>query len=140
MGELMTAKDLAVFAGNASADQDGKFVDEDTRLYAIDHPPFITVAPDRAEKLYGLKPPKGAVADWNREVPTNGLLETWEKVNYEKQYKNMLSFNPQAEKDLFEIRMALKAKDVCIVSGSPLYPYCPRGIVYRKLTEELNNG
>lgn len=137
MGELMTAFDLSTYGDIGPADQDGMTVENDTVLYWIEQPPFITTPPDRAEPLYGLKPPKSATEDWNREVPTNTLDETWEKTDYKQQYLDMLDFNPQAKKDLFELRMRLKIDDVCIISGSPLYPKCPRGIVYELLKGEM---
>lgn len=136
----MTARDLHAFSDVAEADQEGKMMDSDTKLFSIDHPPYITVAPDRATHLHGLEPRKDATADWNRAFPevdySVTVPEIWDRINYEKNYRNMLNFNPEAEKDLFNIRMALKTRDVCIVSGSPTYPYCPRKIVYDVIKEE----
>jgi len=137
----MTAKDMATFSDVAEADQDGKRVTEDTELFAIEHPPFITTAPRRAESLHGLKPPKNATSDFKRgmaEVSYDAKVpEVMKEIKYEKQYKKMLNFNPEAEKELFRIKMLLKTRDVCIISGSPTYPYCPRKIVYDMVMEDI---
>jgi len=140
MGKLMTAKSTQVHSDAGEADQNHT-VTSDVSLYAIDQPPFITVPPVNCTELNALSPPDRLVSDWNRLIPENSIMETWEKTNYEERYRNFIEDDFMAQKQIDIIEGELEENDVCIISGSSLYPLCPRRILYEIITgKEIYHG
>lgn len=133
----MTAYSLAVMGeGTSEADQKGLFVEDDTEVFRISHPPWINIC-RRGKEMESLSPPRQLSEDWNRNVAELGPYETWEEINYEKKYYEHIEFSPAAEKALRKLRMLCKARDVCIVCGDPYYELCPRRLIYERVQEQL---
>jgi len=138
---LYTAQDIALAADVAEADQSGEQVDKGMEIYSIEHPPFITVTPAFCHELDELTPPDKLVADWNRLVPEMELMEAWQESNYEQRYKEYLEDSFTADKQLEELSSASDDGGVCLISGSTMYPLCPRRILYEMITgKEVYHG
>ena len=135
MGEFMTTHCVALGEGVSEADQPGKRVDEDTKVFAITHPPWYTISNRIDERLEGLNPPRQLTEDWNRNVAELGPYQTWEEIDFEKRYIQHIELAPPAEAALRKIKMLLNVGDVCLVCGDRCYDLCPRRLVYERIQE-----
>lgn len=140
MGDLITAHVSAARSDHGYADQDGKYIDPDTKFFCLKHPPFICVSSRAEDTLYGLEPPDSLVADWNREVANkNGgadtIPEVWEEINYEDRYKKHLEEDEEAGEDIFRLSVLTKHHDIAIICQDQYYQFCPRRIVYEYMSE-----
>lgn len=138
---LMTARDTAAGSDITEADQDGVFVDGDVALFEVEQPPFITVGQFHSERLDALSPPKKLVSDWNSAIHGNSLVTAWKETNYEERYFDYITSDMAASKQVEQIEDKMEESDVCIISGSRLWPLCPRRMLYEHITgEEVDNA